>query len=76
MRKHSGGVAHYRVGPEIVNHMMEFDRVEIATEDNVVRAEAEWQNAVPEITARPVHTIYRTPQAPSQAAAPAAPRRP
>ncbi|HXW25452.1 MAG TPA: hypothetical protein VEK73_11965 [Xanthobacteraceae bacterium] len=51
----------YRVGPEIVNYMMEFDRVEIATEDKSLREEAEWENAVPEMSARSTHTIYRGP---------------
>jgi len=48
----------YRVGPDIVNHMMEFDRVEVATEDKSLREETEWENAVPEISARSVHTLY------------------
>ncbi|HXW26808.1 MAG TPA: hypothetical protein VEK73_18850 [Xanthobacteraceae bacterium] len=51
----------YRIGPDIVNHMMEFDRVEVATADKNLREETEWENAVPEISARAAHTLYLAP---------------
>ena len=65
----------YRVGPEIVNYMMEFDQVEVATADDSLHEKAKWENAVPEMSARSTHTIYRGPgrQRPVAARPPAAP---
>jgi hypothetical protein len=55
----------YRVGPEIVNHLVEADQIGVATADGRNREETEWTNAAPEIGARSPHrTIYRPPAAP------------
>jgi len=37
----------YRVGPEVVNHLLEFDRIEARSEDGALCEEGVWENAVP-----------------------------
>ena len=50
----------YRVGPEIVNHLLDLDQVEFAAEDGSFRVETTWENAVPQIGGRPPgHFVYR-----------------
>jgi WD40 repeat protein len=36
----------FRIGPEIVNHLLQLDRVEFATADGSLRVETVWENAV------------------------------
>jgi hypothetical protein len=45
----------FRVGPEIVNHLLEFERIEVATADAALREETFWENAVPETRGQPSH---------------------
>lgn len=52
----------FRVGPEIVNHLLEFDLVEFASADGTIRVETTWENAVPQISGGPKgRSIYRGP---------------
>lgn len=44
-----GEPARYRVGPEIVNYMLEHDGVEIAAADKSWRADGLWENAIPQL---------------------------
>jgi hypothetical protein len=51
----------YRVGPEIVNHLLEHDRIAVATADGSLQEEALWENAVPQMLGPSRHSIYRAP---------------
>jgi len=51
----------YRVGPEIVNHLLEHDRIAVATADGSLHEEALWENAVPQMLGPSRHSIYRAP---------------
>jgi hypothetical protein len=42
----------FRVGPEIVNHMLEQDDVEFATADGALQVETVWENAIPQMADR------------------------
>jgi hypothetical protein len=72
-----GGKTQYRVGPEIVNFLLEHEPIEVATSDATVREETLWENAVPQMTAsHSDYFIYREPatapdehQQPAQASA-------
>src|SRR2546429_597376 len=61
-----GATTQYRVGPDVVNHVLEHDRIEVATRDGRIRAEGDWLNAVAQLPgAARTHTIYRAvPMAP------------
>lgn len=67
-----GGCTQFRVGPEIVNFLLEHDRIEVASDDGSLKEEALWENAVPELPGqRSLNTVYRTatPVPPSEPAA-------
>jgi hypothetical protein len=54
----------YRVGPEIVNHLLEHDRIGVADADGTVHEEALWENAIPQMIGQSTrHSIYRPPSA-------------
>jgi WD40 repeat protein len=40
----------FRIGPEIVNHLLQEDLVEFATADGSLRVETVWENAVPKMS--------------------------
>jgi hypothetical protein len=68
-----GGCTQFRVGPEIVNFLLEHDRIEVASDDGSLKEEALWENAVPELPGqRSLNTVYRTaaPVPPSEPAGP------
>jgi hypothetical protein len=44
--------ATFRVGPEIVNHMLEQDAVEFGTADGALQVETVWENAIPQMADR------------------------
>jgi hypothetical protein len=61
----------FRVGPDIVNHISEYDRIEVATADGGVCAETLWENAIPQMTGSvATHSVYR-PQVIEETAIPA-----
>lgn len=41
------GVEGFRVGPEIVNHLLEYDQIEARSEDGALCAQGVWENATP-----------------------------
>jgi hypothetical protein len=49
----------YRVGPEIVNHLLEHDRIGVTSADGSVQEQALWENAVPQLMGPSRHSIYR-----------------
>jgi hypothetical protein len=52
----------YRVGPEIVNHLLEHDQIIVATEDGSLREQTLWENAIPQMPGSGGgHSIYRPP---------------
>jgi hypothetical protein len=52
----------YRVGPEIVNHLLEHDQIIVANADGTLREETLWENAVPQMPGSGAgHSIYRPP---------------
>jgi hypothetical protein len=54
------GSALYRVGPEIVNHVLDLDQVEFATRDGSFCVETTWENAIPQLGVRQKgHFAYR-----------------
>jgi hypothetical protein len=54
------GSALYRVGPEIVNHLLDLDQVEFATRDGSFCVETTWENAIPQMDGRQKgHFVYR-----------------
>lgn len=54
----------YRVGPEIVNHVLEHDRIDVASADGSIREETLWENAIPQMLGQSTrHSIYRAPSA-------------
>lgn len=48
----NAGSAVFRVGPDIVNHMLEQDVVEFATADGALQVETVWENAIPQMADR------------------------
>ena len=51
----------FRVGPEVVNHVLEHERIEIATADGALRETTLWENAVPQMPGQSTaHSIYRS----------------
>lgn len=51
--------ARLRVGPDIVNHLDSYTRVEIATRDGNLRESTMWQNAVPAMQPRAGYAMHR-----------------
>jgi hypothetical protein len=78
--------ARYRVGPEIVNFLLDLDLVEFAAADGSFRLETTWENATPQLTGKakgmsiyqegtqpPLRTAAAAPVAPPQPAEPPPP---
>jgi hypothetical protein len=58
----------YRVGPEIVNHLLDLDSVEFAAQDGSFSIETMWENAIPQMADRQKGlSIYRQGAAPNDA---------
>jgi hypothetical protein len=58
------GVAGFRVGPEIVNYFLDYDQIEVRSEDGLLCEQGLWENATPSMS----------PGAPPPVAAPPPPR--
>jgi hypothetical protein len=63
--KSSGGTQ-YRVGPEIVNYLLEHDRILVADAEGTLNEETLWENAIPAMPGSAQihgigHSIYRPP---------------
>jgi hypothetical protein len=52
----------YRVGPEIVNYLLEHDQILVDSKDGTLAEATRWENAVPQIPGSGAgHSIYRPP---------------
>lgn len=66
----------YRVGPEVVNYLLEDDHIEASSDDGLLREDGYWANATPLMMpggARPHTFVASTADAPSAPSAPVPP---